>query len=118
MSSDAEEAVWERERAYWERFSSKDPTIVDLCHKEFRGWTSRGTFMDRDGLGEHVKHRQESGRRGVGKPKKIRVVGPVALCHFAEGEGRVCHTWVRVDESWLLLGGISCGPTGSDSDHR
>ena len=44
---------------YWERFSSKDPTIVDLCHKEFRGWTSGGTFMDRDGLGEHVKDRQE-----------------------------------------------------------
>jgi hypothetical protein len=116
MSSDAEDAVWEREKVYWDRFSSKDPAIVDLCHKEFRGWTSQGVFMDRDGLAAHVKNRQDSGRRGVGNPRKVRVVGSVALCHFADGEGRVCHTWVQVDDSWLLLGGISCGPADSDAD--
>ncbi|HTI37347.1 MAG TPA: nuclear transport factor 2 family protein [Vicinamibacterales bacterium] len=119
--------VWRREADYWRFLKAGDvDDYVSLWHDRFIGWpcgedhpkrkASIGNGV-RDVREKHIKVSAELTREGA------EDFGNVVVVHYrftrvdtypdghVEGNGReskITHTWMKVGDTWLIIGGM-CG---------
>ncbi len=112
--------IWALEQAYWEfNRDAKHEQIIGSWHDRFLGWPD----------GEPKPIDKQQGTRYVHKnyakpasytfqiePTGIRVLADVAVNHYTvhrkweDGSTqsmRITHTWVRTENGWKILGGMS-----------
>ena len=116
----AESQIWALEQAYWEfNRDAKHEQIIATWHEKFLGWPDgeprpidkeEGTRYVRKNYAEPASYAFEIERAG------IRILGNVAVNHYAvhlkwkDGKMRsmrITHTWVREENGWKVLGGMS-----------
>ena len=116
----AESQIWALEQAYWEfNRDAKHEQIIAAWHDKFLGWPDgeprpidkeEGTRYVRENYAEPASYAFEIERAG------IRILGNVAVNHYAvhlkwkDGKKRsmrITHTWVREENGWKVLGGMS-----------
>lgn len=120
-------AVWAREADYWRFVAAGDAeSYRKLWHEKFIGWPCgkehpmRKERIDdwvRDVRDRHLQVAAELTREGEEK------FGDVVIVHYSftrvdtfpdghvEGQGvrrKITHTWLRVADSWQIIGGM-CG---------
>ena len=116
----AESQIWALEHAYWEfNRDAKHQQIIATWHDKFLGWPDgepspidkeKGIRYVRENYAEPASYAFEIERAG------IRILGNVAVNHYAvhlkwkDGKKRsmrITHTWVREENGWKVLGGMS-----------
>jgi ketosteroid isomerase-like protein len=129
MSSQQKE-VWQMEETYWRDVKGFDEAhYMTLWHKGFLGWPQDQKMpIGKVALGEAV-HRKFQ-RKGTLDyeflSKSVAVTGSVGITqyavkssftgtdgHKASFSSRITHTWLKTDEGWKIVGGMS-GPFEPD----
>jgi hypothetical protein len=116
-----DEAVWALEDAYFAHlYAARHEQFRALLHPAFHGWPGAAPHpVDAEGSArfaamlapEPIACSIAIEREGLTR------TGAVAVTHFAirvtlaatgrVRRSRITHTWVREDDGWLLLGGMS-----------
>lgn len=116
----AEAQIWALEQAYWEfNRDAEHEQIIATWHDKFLGWPDgqpkpidkeEGVRYVRENYAKPASYCFEIERAGV------RILGDVGVNYYAvhlkwkEGKTRsmrITHTWVREQNDWKILGGMS-----------
>ena len=119
--------VWHREADYWNYVKAGDvDNYVSLWHDRFIGWPcGQDHPMRKASIGDWVREvRDKHIQVAVSLTREgAEDFGNVVVVHYrftrvdtypdgaVEGKGReskITHTWMKVGESWLIIGGM-CG---------
>jgi ketosteroid isomerase-like protein len=123
-TSDKKE-IWSLEKAYWEYVKSNDlDKYRALWHEDFVGWPSVSPEPTRkDHITDWITANTSKGRKLTSyaiEELAVQITGDVAIDHYrvksvwGTNEGadvsttRITHTWIRVKDTWQILGGMSC----------
>jgi len=128
--SSLQKEVWQMEETYWRDVKGFDEArYMTLWHEKFLGWPQDQKMpIGKVALGEAV-HRKFQ-RKGTLDyeflSKSVAVTGNVGITQYAvkssftgtDGQktsfsSRVTHTWLKTDEGWKIVGGMS-GPFEPD----
>lgn len=123
--------VWAREDAYWRYVKAGDvENYVTLWHPDFIGWPCEQPHpLRKDSIGDWVrKVRDQKIRAEVALVREgAQAFGDIVVVHYrftnvshfpdgrVEGAGierKITHTWRRVGDDWLIIGGM-CGDIGA-----
>lgn len=120
-----EEEIWALEEAYFTNLYAADyDAVLAITHRRFLAWPRAAAQpIDKEGSARFM-------RQLVSKPASctvrieregIRVLGDVVLTQYTVNvnfsdtdaaaktqSSRITHTWVRENDRWQLLGGMSC----------
>jgi len=122
--SEAEKEVWQLEEQYWECWKNGDiEEIMALYHRDFVGWPSSSKEPVNKESGREFLEELLSRTKFVAvelKPHAIKIFGDVAIVHYSlswigkdsegnkqSGSSRITHTWLKQDDRWRLIGGMS-----------
>jgi hypothetical protein len=119
--------VWDRETEYWTYVKAGDvENYRTLWHERFIGWPCGSAHpLRKDAIGnwvqeirdKHIKAAVDLTREGA------EDFGDIVVVHYqfsrvdtfpdghVEGKGeisKITHTWMRVGDTWLIIGGM-CG---------
>jgi hypothetical protein len=121
----AEQAVWKLEHSYWEYVKALDlKNYRTLWHPNFVGWPSVSNRPQRkDHITGWIKLETDKGLRlkaYVFNPAASQSTGNIVVDHYwltmiwTGNNGkqppstiRITHTWVRVGNTWKIIGGMS-----------
>jgi len=123
MSSQQKE-VWQMEETYWRDVKAFDEAhYLTLWHENFLGWprdqkTPIGKVALRDAV--HQKFQRKGTLDYEFLSKSVGVTGNVGITQYAvkssfTGTGgektsfnsRITHTWLKTDQGWKIVGGMS-----------
>ena len=110
--------VWRLEESRAKYMTARDVVnVLAMYHQDFVGWSSRGTSPVRKAdIGSWLQKAIEEGREvshAKLRREAVEIFGDVAIVHFASSRGpsvkwtKVTHTWIRVADSWKIIGGMS-----------
>ena len=120
-----EEKVWKLEQSYWEYVKALDVAgYKTLWHEDFVGWPSTAPAPVRK---DHIADWLEEDRAAQETLQCYKLehagftqVGDVAVSHYyltehwldKSGKGaprtiKVTHTWLRMKDTWQILGGMA-----------
>ncbi len=119
-----EEEIWALEEAYFANLYKADyEKLLTLVHNQFLGWPSTVSQpIDKEGSARFMKQLISKPTSCTFKIKRegIRVIGEVVLTQYiinvncnetAAGakiqSSRITHTWIKENDHWKLLGGMS-----------
>jgi ketosteroid isomerase-like protein len=124
--SNAEQTIWNLERAYWQYVQDNNLTAyAGLWHKNFVGWPviSAAPVGNDDHITDWITSQTSKGlafKPDEFKPARIQVTGDVATVYYwitfrwldKDGHGapytlRIAHTWLKDGMDWRILGGMS-----------
>ena len=121
----AEQTVWKLEHSYWKYVKALDlKSYLALWHPDFVGWPS---VSDRPQHKDHITgwitRETSKGLRlksYVLRPAASQATGNIVVDHYwittvwsgKDGDeppvtDRFTHTWIRVGNTWQILGGMS-----------
>ena len=127
--SEAEETIWNLEHSYWRYVEANDlSSYRNLWHADFLGWPSVSAVpLHKDHITDWITFQTGTGHSFkliAFKPAAIQTSSTTAVvCYWATfkwvdntGEGevrkiRVTHTWIRNDNHWQIIGGMSMPET-------
>jgi ketosteroid isomerase-like protein len=122
-----ETQIWNLEKAYWEYVKANDlEKYRSLWHEDFVGWPSVSSEpVRKDHITDWMTKNTSEGLKLQSyaiEQLAVRVTGNVAIDHYRiklnwaridSGENgrtdaiRVTHTWIRINDTWQILGGMS-----------
>jgi len=115
--------IWTLEQAYWEfNRDAKHEQIIGLWHDRFLGWPDgepRPIDKEKGTRFVHKNYEKPASYSFQIEPTGIRVLGNVAVNHYTvsmkwengrKQSMRITHTWVREEDGWKILGGMSDSP--------
>jgi hypothetical protein len=119
-------AVWNLEHSYWKYVQALDLTSYKaLWHPRFVGWPSSSSApAHKDHITDWIADYTAQGLHlesfGL-KPAASQQTGDIVVTHYwltgiwsgKDGDQppsttRVTHTWIKVGNTWQILGGMSC----------
>ena len=125
-ASDDETKIWNLEKAYWEYVKANDlEKYRALWHKDFLGWPFVSPQPARkDHITDWITANTSKGVKLQSysiEEAAIQVTGDIAINHYritgnwANDGGaetktdrlRITHTWIRTNDTWQILGGMS-----------
>ncbi|MBI3477050.1 MAG: nuclear transport factor 2 family protein [Acidobacteria bacterium] len=125
QQSTAETAVWKLEHSYWEEVKAVDlPAYRALWHPNFVGWPYMSPKPVRtDHITDWITANTTKGlhmESYVLEPADSEATENLVVVHYwltsawtdkdRHGEpktSRITHTWIRVGNSWQIIGGMS-----------
>ena len=129
----ANQALWNLERAYWQYVEKNDlAAFSNLWHKDFLGWPWVSSKpVGKDHITDWITSHTNRGlvfRAGEFKPAGIQVTWDVAFaCYWItfrwldkDGKGAACtlrvtHAWRRSGKDWRIIGGMSMAEAESSA---
>ena len=127
-----EAEVWSLEKAYWEYVKVNDlEKYRALWHEDFLGWPFvSSTPVRKDHITDWITSNTSKGIKLESysiEQLAIQVTGDIAINHYrikanwatshkAEARTdalRITHTWIRTNETWQIIGGMSA-PVNAD----
>jgi ketosteroid isomerase-like protein len=119
--------VWNQEKAYWEYVKANElEKYRALWRDDFVGWPSISPApVRKDHITDWITENTSKGLKLQSysiEQMAIQVTGNVAITHYrikaSWGKGtatettkadavRITHTWIRTDNGWQILGGMS-----------
>jgi ketosteroid isomerase-like protein len=125
-SAKQEAQVWNLENAYWDYVKADDlEKYRALWHEDFLGWPLVSSApVGKDHITDWITSNTSKGVKLQSysiEQLAIQVTGDVAIDHYrirakwANNESaevrtdvfRITHTWIRVHDTWQILGGMS-----------
>jgi len=125
--SDSVSQVWRREADYWRFVKAGDvESYVSLWHDRFIGWPCGEDHPKRKAsIGDWVRELRDKHIQIVSNLTRegAEDFGSVIVVHYrvtsvytypdgkVEGKGeesKITHTWMKIGEAWLIIGGM-CG---------
>jgi ketosteroid isomerase-like protein len=124
-ASENEETFWNLERQYFRYVEANDLAgYLTLWHKDFLGWPSVSAApVHKDHITDWITSQTSKGstfRTVELKPAELHINGDIAVTYYwitykwldKDGQGathtlRVTHTWSKVGNDWLIIGGMS-----------
>ena len=125
-SAKDEEQVWELEKAYWEYVKANDlEKYRALWHENFVGWPFVSPApVRKDHITDWITSNTSKGIRLQSysiEQLAIKMTGDIAMDYYrinaawANGTDaevktdrlRITHTWIRTDDTWQIIGGMS-----------
>jgi len=121
-----EKQIWKLEKDYWEYVKANDlEKYRALWHEDFVGWPSiSSTPLRKDHITDWITGNTSKGvklRSYSIEQLAVHITGDVAIDHYrvkadwANDKGaaaetntvRITHTWIRVGDTWQIVGGMS-----------
>lgn len=132
-SGRTEEQIWNLEKAYWDYVKTNDlEKYRALWHNDFVGWPFVSAApVRKDHITDWITNNTSKGLKLQSydiEQMAAHVTGDVAIDHYRikldwaksdTGEVmrtdamRITHTWIRIDGTWQILGGMSA-PVNAD----
>ncbi len=125
QQSSAERAVWNLEHSYWKYVQALDLTSYKaLWHTNFVGWPRSSSAPSRkdhitDWIGQYTSLGLHLRSFDL-KPADSQATGDIVVTHYwltsvwsgKDGDqppstSRITHTWIKVGDTWQILGGMS-----------
>jgi len=132
--SATQKEIWEIEKVYWKFWRKRDlDGFMALHHKDYFGWTfpaeppfsseepvNKASYRDlvKAKIGKYSDSDLDTIERL--RPLKIKIFGNFAFtyyfCNIMHGRGRsiqyeysirVAHIWMKQDEKWKIIGGVT-----------
>jgi ketosteroid isomerase-like protein len=129
LSAD-QQAVWDMEASYWRYVKAGDvDRYVSLWHEDFVGWPcSTWEPVTKKEVSGWVRDIRDNGwaLTYTLRPEAVQLIGDLAVVHYgasyvfdygdgtSEGEGewrKFTHTWLKVGDSWQIVGGMCADMT-------
>ena len=132
--SATQKEIWEMEKAYWKLWRQRDlDGFMALHHKDYVGWTfpaeppfNSGEPVNKASCGDLVRSKigmysnMDLDTFEAIRPLEIKIFGNFAIayyfCNIMHGRGRamqyeysirVTHIWMKQDEKWKIIGGVT-----------
>jgi len=135
--SPAEKEVWDQEESYWHALQVDDrESFLQLWDERFMGWPRYDSApADKDG----IRHEFAPGTGSRGKvldyklePLSVREYGKEVVITFYRAKvtrgranrevetrtSRLTHTWMKTDQGWKIIGGMSADDSESAGSRR
>lgn len=133
-STNVTDELWHQEVAYWEYLKAADlDSYRSLWHEDVIGWpNNQPAPMDKDGIYQLVAGILAS-LQGPGSSeiirRSVRIYGNIGIAYYEAhitvttkaGEiitthERFTHTWLRSDNGWQIIGGMSAPLPGAQTN--
>lgn len=127
QGSKEEQTIWDLEHSYWRYVESNDlAAYSNLWHRNFLGWPSVSAApVRKDHITDWITSETAKGstfKTHEFKPAALQVTDDVAMaCYWItfswldkDGKGqthtvRITHAWLKTEDSWQIIGGMSMG---------
>ncbi len=93
------------EDEYWQAYREGNRSCREFIHDDFLGWPRDKLPQDKEGIVAHITGRRRECQ--AVNCAAITLSNSVALVLFARDANRICHTWIKDEDTWKLLGGMS-----------